>query len=129
MNLLPWFRRTGSMYHQFDIDMSHPLTQKLPTHPGEHFDLVTHWRLHAPVENVWAVLMAPESWPMWWPHVRAVRTLEPGGSTAQAVCAESIGRHACLTGLRLRSKPWSRSGASAFACARAGTWTAKAFGY
>jgi hypothetical protein len=46
--------------------------------PHRHFDLVSHWRLGAPVERVWAALAAPESWPTWWPNVRAVHTLRAG---------------------------------------------------
>ncbi|EHR69297.1 hypothetical protein BurJ1DRAFT_0406 [Burkholderiales bacterium JOSHI_001] len=42
------------------------------------FDLVSHWRLHAPVEAVWAALAQPEDWPRWWPGLRAVHTLHPG---------------------------------------------------
>lgn len=50
-------------------------------HPGRtrHFDLVSHWRLHAPVERVWAALCDPAGWPRWWPCVRQVRTLREGG--------------------------------------------------
>lgn len=44
-----------------------------------HFDLVSHWRIHAPAEAVWAALADTASWPRWWPHVRAVRTLREGG--------------------------------------------------
>lgn len=43
-----------------------------------HFDLVSHWRLHAPVERVWAELSDPAGWPVWWPHVRRVQTLRQG---------------------------------------------------
>jgi hypothetical protein len=44
----------------------------------QHFDLVSHWRLKAPVDRVWAALTQPESWPSWWPYVRQVHTLQPG---------------------------------------------------
>lgn len=44
-----------------------------------HFDLVSHWRIHAPVERVWAALTDPASWPRWWPCVHEVRTLREGG--------------------------------------------------
>lgn len=45
---------------------------------SRHFDLVSHWRIAAPVERVWAALTAPHDWPTWWPHVRAVHTLRTG---------------------------------------------------
>jgi hypothetical protein len=43
-----------------------------------HFDLVSHWRIHAPVARVWAELTDPAGWPRWWPYVRGVRTLRKG---------------------------------------------------
>ena len=43
-----------------------------------HFDLVSHWRIAAPVDRVWAALAEPETWPLWWPYVRAVHTLRQG---------------------------------------------------
>jgi uncharacterized protein YndB with AHSA1/START domain len=46
-------------------------------HAGQ-FDLVSHWRIAAPLESVWAALSRPEDWPQWWPFVRAVHTLRPG---------------------------------------------------
>jgi len=48
--------------------------------PARHFDLVSQWRIAAPVEQVWAALAEPENWPGWWPHVRSVRTLRTGGA-------------------------------------------------
>ncbi len=45
-----------------------------------HFDLVSHWRIHAPVESVWAALTDPTSWPRWWPYVRRVCTLREGAA-------------------------------------------------
>lgn len=49
--------------------------------PGRvsQFDLVSHWRLQAPVERVWAALCDPAGWPQWWPSVRQVSTLREGG--------------------------------------------------
>lgn len=47
-----------------------------------HFDLVSHWRIPAPVDRVWAALTDTGSWPEWWPYVRGVRTVRvgaPGG--------------------------------------------------
>ena len=48
--------------------------------PARHFDLVSHWRICAPPERVWAALTDPESWPQWWPYVRRVHTLREGGA-------------------------------------------------
>jgi hypothetical protein len=47
--------------------------------PSTHFDLVSQWRIHAPVDRVWAALTDTESWPRWWPYAREVRTLREGG--------------------------------------------------
>jgi hypothetical protein len=46
-----------------------------------HVDLVSHWHLAAPVDRVWAALAAPETWPRWWPNVRAVQTLHAGDAS------------------------------------------------
>ena len=46
--------------------------------PERHFDLVSHWRIGAPVERVWAALADAETWPHWWPSVRAVHSLKNG---------------------------------------------------
>jgi uncharacterized protein YndB with AHSA1/START domain len=45
-----------------------------------HFDLVSHWRLQAPVERVWAALADTAGWPVWWPYVQQVQTLRDGGT-------------------------------------------------
>jgi uncharacterized protein YndB with AHSA1/START domain len=45
---------------------------------AQTFDLVTEWRLEAPIERVWAALQAVEDWPDWWPMVRGVSVLQPG---------------------------------------------------
>ncbi len=42
------------------------------------FDLVSQWRIYAPVERVWAAITDPASWPRWWPYVREVHTLREG---------------------------------------------------
>jgi uncharacterized protein YndB with AHSA1/START domain len=44
-----------------------------------HFDLVSHWRIRAPVDRVWAALSDPTTWPRWWPYVQHVQTLRDGG--------------------------------------------------
>jgi carbon monoxide dehydrogenase subunit G len=47
---------------------------------AKNFELTTQWRIDAPVEQVWDALTDPESWPRWWPYVRAVQTLRTGGA-------------------------------------------------
>ncbi len=49
--------------------------------PSTHFDLISHWRIAAPVDRVWAALADPQGWPRWWSYVRAVRTLQPGDAS------------------------------------------------
>jgi uncharacterized protein YndB with AHSA1/START domain len=46
--------------------------------PKHHFDLVSHWRIAAPADRVWAALTAVPAWPDWWPGVRSVQTLRAG---------------------------------------------------
>lgn len=43
------------------------------------FHLVSEWHVAAPPEAVWAVLNAPETWPLWWPEIRRVQMLKVGG--------------------------------------------------
>jgi carbon monoxide dehydrogenase subunit G len=49
--------------------------------PSTHFDLISHWRIPAPVDRVWAALSDPEGWPRWWSCVRTVRTLRAGDAS------------------------------------------------
>jgi hypothetical protein len=42
------------------------------------FHLVTEWTLDATQDEVWQVLVEPESWPNWWPTVKRVELLDPG---------------------------------------------------
>jgi hypothetical protein len=46
--------------------------------PNARFDLVSHWHIESPVEQVWAALTDPASWPRWWPYVHQVTTLRQG---------------------------------------------------
>lgn len=54
-------------------------TEAISARPSVHFDLVSQWRIHAPVALVWAALADPASWPRWWPYVHEVHTLIEGG--------------------------------------------------
>ena len=54
--------------------------KRSPAMLSAHFDLVSHWRIQAPVDRVWAALADPVSWPRWWPCVRRVQTLHDGGA-------------------------------------------------
>jgi hypothetical protein len=42
------------------------------------YRFVTVWRLHAPIDRVYAELDDAEAWPTWWPNVRRVEPLERG---------------------------------------------------
>jgi hypothetical protein len=42
------------------------------------YRFVTLWRLHAPIERVFAEIDGIEAWPEWWPNVRDVAKLEAG---------------------------------------------------
>ena len=46
--------------------------------PPRHLDLVSHWRIAAPLAPVWAALADPAHWPLWWPAVQRVQTLQAG---------------------------------------------------
>ncbi len=46
--------------------------------PPRHLDLVSHWRIAAPLAPVWAALADPAHWPRWWPAVQRVQTLQAG---------------------------------------------------
>lgn len=43
------------------------------------FDLVTQWRLDAPVADVWEALIRVENWPQWWKAVAGIEVIAPGG--------------------------------------------------
>lgn len=50
-----------------------------------YFDLVSHWRLDAPVARVWRAITETEHWPRWWPGVVDVRQLRKGDGTGVGV--------------------------------------------
>ncbi len=48
---------------------------------NDHFDLLSSWRIAAPVAQVWQALREPERWPSWWPYVLALSELDAGATT------------------------------------------------
>jgi uncharacterized protein YndB with AHSA1/START domain len=44
------------------------------------FELVSIWRLGAPVDRVWTEIASPELWPEWWRAVRRVEIVRQGGA-------------------------------------------------
>src|SRR5688500_3771980 len=42
------------------------------------YDLVSHWHLDAPMDQVWRKLVDVESWPTWWSYVQEVIVLDRG---------------------------------------------------
>src|ERR1700730_19344094 len=45
---------------------------------AKQFNLMTEWRLDAPVERVWPLLISIEEWPLWWRAVSQVELLKAG---------------------------------------------------
>jgi uncharacterized protein YndB with AHSA1/START domain len=45
---------------------------------AHHFELVTDWRIDAPIDAVYDALFDTASWPTWWHYVRSVETLRAG---------------------------------------------------
>ena len=44
------------------------------------FNLVSEWRLGAPIELVWDALVRPQDWPRWWPYVREALPIAAGNA-------------------------------------------------
>ena len=44
------------------------------------YDLLTTWRIHAPLEEVYAAIHDSPRWPEWWPAVKEVRPLSAGNA-------------------------------------------------
>lgn len=42
------------------------------------YRFVTEWRIHAPIDRVFAVLEDTRAWPEWWPNVRMAERLQEG---------------------------------------------------
>lgn len=45
---------------------------------ASYFELITDWRLEAPLSRVWAEISAPDAWPDWWRAVKRVEMVKPG---------------------------------------------------
>lgn len=45
---------------------------------GGEYRLSTLWQLDAPLDAVWQAIVDAEAWPLWWPGVETVVTLERG---------------------------------------------------
>lgn len=41
------------------------------------YSFVTHWRLRAPVDEVWDAISHSERWPSWWRGLERVEELKP----------------------------------------------------
>lgn len=61
--------------------------------PVDHYELVSIWRLNAPMEQVWQILSDGQRWPEWWPFVEAVEQIDPGGPGG----VRSVWRHTWRT--------------------------------
>src|SRR3982751_5008955 len=42
------------------------------------YRFVTEWRLHAPIDKVFAVIADADAWPSWWTMVRKVEPVREG---------------------------------------------------
>src|SRR6185369_11171461 len=46
----------------------------------KRYALVTEWQLAAPIDAIWCALYDVDQWPRWWPYVRRVVEVSPGGA-------------------------------------------------
>lgn len=74
------------------------------------FVLISSWCLHAPREEVWALLRDPESWPRWWPGLCEVRSLGGGdgeglGAVSRFVWQSGAGYKLNITTTTVRLSP------------------------
>ena len=49
----------------------------MPTTPPR-YALATEWVLTAPVDRIFDLLTAPQTWPTWWPYVESVERVAAG---------------------------------------------------
>lgn len=45
------------------------------------YSFVTNWRVHAPIERVWPVVLDAASYPRWWKAVTRAEAVSPGDAT------------------------------------------------
>lgn len=45
------------------------------------FELVSHWRIAAPLDRVWPEIADVDAWPSWWRAVRKVERLRDGDAS------------------------------------------------
>ncbi len=50
----------------------------LPRERVLRYDVTTLWRFDSPVEAVWDAIVDAGNWPLWWPGIEEVVTLELG---------------------------------------------------
>lgn len=52
------------------------------------FVLVSRWNLPVPREQVWKLLIHPESWPAWWPRLESARRVVAGDADGRGAVTE-----------------------------------------
>ena len=55
-----------------------------------HYSFVTHWRIRAPLEEVWDEIFHVERWPEWWRGVESVKKIRPGNTQGAGALHEFI---------------------------------------
>jgi hypothetical protein len=93
------------------------------------YRFVTVWRLRAPIDDVFAAIDDIDSWPEWWPQVRAVQQREAGGPEGTGALFRSTFRGKLPYPLRFdlritrRIRPTTLVGAATGELEGTGEWT------
>jgi hypothetical protein len=93
------------------------------------YRFVTVWRLQAPIDEVYFAIEDIDTWPAWWPSVRAVERLREAGpdGLGGAVRVTFVGRlpYRLRFDLRVtrRDRPTALSGAATGELQGTGDWT------
>jgi uncharacterized protein YndB with AHSA1/START domain len=66
------------------------------------YAFATTWDLAAPIDRVWAALVDVERWQEWFPVIREIRQVEPGGPEGVGRVLEVTARSALPYDLRMR---------------------------